>query len=145
MRNLLDDCLEKTRKIKDIEEEIEELRERAMSPKSQTITGMPRGSTGANQSDSYIVKLERKEARQKRLIRERDELWEEATKALDAKEVKREYVILLHYRFFKGLPWKKCCTMMCKKDPDGNWNMNKVFRVYRQILRKLAIDEKAIL
>lgn len=140
MRNLLDECLEKTRDIKDIEEEIEELRERAMSPKNQVITGMPRGSAGGNQSDSYMVKLERKEAKQKRLIRERDELWEEVTKALNAKEVKREHVILLQYRFIKGYPWKKCCSIMCKRYPDDNWNMNKVFRVYRQVLRKLGID-----
>lgn len=132
----LDDCLSKTRKIKEIEERITELRESVMSPKNQLITGMPRGGAGGNQSESYIVKLERLEDRRKKLIRQRDELWEEIIYTLG--EAKEEYIALLQYRFFKGLQWKKCCTLMCNKYPDSGWNMNKVFRVYRQILRKFS-------
>lgn len=136
---ILEDCLEKTRKIKKVEEQIAELRERAMSPKNQLITGMPRGGAGGNQSESYMVKLERLEDRRKRLIRQRDELWEEIIYTIDAKgEVKEEHVSLLQYRFFKGLQWKKCCALMCQKYPESSWNMNKVFRVYRQILRKFS-------
>ena len=111
----LDECLEKTKKLKELEEQITELKDRAMSPKNQVITGMPRGGAGGNQSDSYIVKLERLEARKSKLTRERDELWEEITHSLENKGVKSEHVILLQYRFFKGLQWRKCCTKMCER------------------------------
>ena len=134
----LDDCLDKTRKLNDVEEQIAELKERAMSPKNQLITGMPRGGAGGNQSDSYIVKLERLEAKRVQIRKERAVLWNECVLALNEKEIKPEYISLLHYRFFRGLPWKKCCTEMCEEYPKGHWNMNKVFRVYRQVLRKFS-------
>lgn len=137
MRNL-DDCLEKTRKIKEIEEQIEELKSRVMSPKNQVITGMPRGGGGGNQSESYIVKLERLEVRKKKTEEERNELWHKITAALCEKSVKATYIQLLQYRFYYGMQWKKCCKLMCEKYPEGHWNMNKVFRVYRQIIRKFS-------
>ena len=136
----LDECLAKTRKIKEINEDIAELRDRAFSPKNQIITGMPRGGAGGNQSDSYIVKLERLEDRQERLIHERDSLWDGIYEALTSKNIKAEHITLLRHRFYSGLQWPKCCKLMCEEYPGNKWNMNKVFRVYRQILKKFAID-----
>ena len=136
----LDECLAKTRRIKELEEEIEEIRERAMSPRNQIITGMPRSSGGQNQSESYIVMIERREAAIDRLTKNRDQLWDETVDFLRGKNVNHVYIMLLRYRFYCGLPWQKCCDLMCEEDPTGKWNINKVFRVYRSILRKFTLD-----
>lgn len=134
----LDDCLEETRKLKEINEQIAELKARTMSPKNQIITGMPRSGGGGNQNESYIVKLERLEARRDKIRARRAALWASIATACNDKKIKPEYISLLRHRFFKGLQWNKCCKLMCEEYPDSSWNMNKVFRVYRQILRKFS-------
>lgn len=140
MQKRLDTCLSTTRKIKDIEEDILEMRARAMSPKNQVITGMPRGGTAENQSDSYMVKLERLSAKKRKLEFERDSQWDRIVEALLNKNVKMEHIELLRYRFYSGMQWRKCCALMCRDYEKSGWNMNKVFRIYRQILRKFTLD-----
>lgn len=136
----LDECLSKTRRIKELEEQIEELRVSAMSPRNQIITGMPRGGAVGNQSDSYIIKLEWLEKKHDKLKKENDALWDSIVSRLEYKHIRGEHIELLRHRFYRGLQWRKCCSLMSENYPASNWNMNKVFRVYRQILRKLELD-----
>lgn len=133
----LDECLKLARKIREIDEQIVEIKTRAMSPKSQIITGMPKGSGFLGScTDEYIAKLERLEAEKKRRVKERSLLWTETVDILLKENVHHEHIQLLKYRFFCGLPWKQCCTLMCKNYADSGYNINKIFRVYRAILQK---------
>lgn len=134
----LDECLAKTRKLKEIDEDILDLRSCAASPKNQVITGMPRGGAGGNQHENYICRLERLEARRSKIASDREKAWNEAIRIISVDGIKVEYIELLKHRFYLGYKWEKCCKIMCKLYPESNWNMNKVFRVYRQILRKFS-------
>lgn len=132
----LDECLALTRELKEIDEDILELKTTMVSPKGQIITGMPRGgSPVGNKADDYMVRLERLEEKKKRKTGKREKLWNEAVAVFQKNHIKSEYVELMKYRFYSGLQWKVCCDLMCEKYPTQNWNINKTFRAYRQILR----------
>lgn len=133
---LLDDCLALTRELKELDEKIFELKTTMLSPKGQIITGMPRsGGPNGNKADDYMVRLERLEERKKRAKGKREKVWNEAVAIFQKKHIKGEYVELMKLRFYRGLQWKQCCAPMCEKYPTQSWNINKIFRVYRQILR----------
>lgn len=136
METLLEQCLDKTRIIKELDEQIAELRARATSPKNQIITGMPRGGGGGNQSERYMERLERIEARRNKVCTERNVMWCRLEECLHHESP--EYRTLLKYRFYYGLRWKACCDKLKETYPNSKWNMNKVFRIYRQILRKFS-------
>lgn len=132
----LQSCLTLKRKIEDVNGKINALRAVIYSPKNQFITGMPKASGGMdNAIDKYLVKLERLEKRKKDLKGKQINLWkyvrQEATKA----ELSEQEIKLLYHRFVKGLPWKKVCRAL--NDAYGNWNINKVFRTYRNVLIRL--------
>ena len=132
----LDECLSLTRDIKELDEQILELKTKALSPKGQIITGMPRGGgSNGNPADYYLDRLGIVEARKKRKLAEREAAWQEVVNTCEKANVKKEYIELLQYRFYHGKQWKQCCALMCEKYPDENYNINKVFRVYRKILR----------
>lgn len=131
----LKECLSATRTIKDVCEEIEEIRSKAMSPKNQIITGMPRGGF-SRKSDDYVVRLERLERICEKMRFKRDDNWNYALKKFRDANIKPEYIQLMMLRFYSGLQWKKCCEIMIESYPDQNWNINKVFRTYRNVLSK---------
>lgn len=140
----LEECLKVTREIKEVDELIEELQERAMSPKSQKITGMPRGGSIGSQNEDYLVKKERLLKDKDRLMQKRKEIWNKAYSILKAKGVKGEYIYLMQLRFYNGLNWNKCCDVMNKKYPDANWNINKIFRTYRNIAKEKTVEKKVL-
>lgn len=133
----LDECLKATRAIKDISEQIEEIRSRATSPKNQVITGMPRGSGGfGSKSDDFVIKLERLERKRRIMECRRDDNWKSALDTFHDMNVKAEHIHLMMFRFYCGLKWGRCRDIMAEEYPDQNWNMNKVFRIYRNVLSK---------
>ena len=136
METLLEQCLDKTRIIKELDEQIAELRARATSPKNQIITGMPRGGGGGNQSERYMERLERIEARRRKVALDRGILWNKVLDLLAFENT--EYHTMLWCRFFRGMRWNAVCDFLKENYPNSKWNMNKVFRIYRQILRKFS-------
>ena len=133
----LDECLKATRAIKDIDEQIEEIKARAMSPKNQIITGMPRGTNGfGGKSDDYVIKLERLYNRRQKRINARDEHWNTALHIFNDINIREDHIHLLRLRFYCGMQWDKCCILMSERYPERNWNINKIFRVYRNVLSK---------
>lgn len=134
----LDNCLEYTRDIKAKDEIILEIRYRTLSPKNQIITDMPKGGGGnSNLMDSYLVKIERIE-RSKDALKEKRKLeWEKAkAKFNDTGITNAETVELMRLRFCCGLSWKKCALKMKELYPESKWNINKCFRVYRDVCTK---------
>lgn len=136
METLLEQCLDKTRIIKELDEQIAELRARATSPKNQIITGMPRGGGGGNQSERYMERLDRIEARREKARAERSSLWNNIADRMEG--MNTEYYSMLRFRFYHGLRWNAVCDNLKETYPNSKWNMNKVFRIYRQILRKFS-------
>lgn len=133
----LDECLSAARAIKDIDEQIQEIKSRAMSPKNQIITGMPRSTSGfGGKSDDYVIKLERLNNRRQKRINARDEHWNTALNIFNDINIREDHIHLLWLRFYCGMQWDKCCTLMAEKYPERNWNINKIFRAYRNVLSK---------
>ena len=132
----LDECLMLTREIKEIDEKIMELQTVALSPRGQIITGMPKCAGGTSSGyDTYLESIEQLEKKRSRKMKKRESIWGEVTELLQKTNIKHENVQLMQYRFCKGLQWKQCCAIMCRTYPEQNWNMNKVFRVYRKVIR----------
>ena len=132
----LNECLRLTREIKAVAERLEELRTRAMSPKNQVITGMPKGGGmmhGSN--EEYIIKQEKLNRKKERLSEKRSVMWERAYSLMLDKGAKKDHIELMWLRFYKGLKWAKCCAEMQKKHPNRNYNINLVFRIYRNIAK----------
>lgn len=130
-------CLDKINEIKSIDEQIEELEARIMSPKSQKITGMPRGGgVMGGLNEEYIIRKEKLEQKRQRLIQRHLKLWKNANNRMIEAGVKDDERFLMWLRFHQGFSWRKCCNIMQKNYPNDNWNTNKVFRVYRNILKK---------
>lgn len=132
----LDKCLELTRKIKELDQRIEEREARVTAPKCQIITGMPRGGPCEDRIDDYIIMTDRLRDKKKEAERERDRLWDEVIEIFKVQNIKADYMHLMFLRFYHGFKWDKCCTLMKAYCPNGGWNINKVFRVYRKILGK---------
>lgn len=129
----LNRCLHFVRRIEEIDERICEIRAAILSPKNQRITGMPRGGNTDNAIERYIIQVEKLEGEKENLSQQLTGQWLDLGYTV-FKELTAEEKHLLTLRFLKGLPWKKCAKQMNEK--YGNWNINKVFRVYGKINEK---------
>ena len=133
------ECLRLSREIKEKVEAILELNSRALSPKNQVISDMPKGGGGdMNALDCYLQKKERLEKKKDELCVIRDRHWDKATETFRKNGVTNpETITLMWFRFYKGCSWKGCAAKMREKYNNGKWNTNKCFRVYREVLCKI--------
>lgn len=141
-------CLELIKKIKEKNELILEIKYRTLSPKNQIISDMPRGGgMKTNVMDDYLVKVERLQQTKETFQNLLEHEWNNAVKTLEKIGVKdRETVELMKLRFYYGLPWEKCADKMQERYPDGRWNTNKCFRVYRDICdKKRLLNQERVL
>ena len=97
------------RRVRRLEEQLEELRRNKMSP-SVTNDGMPHGTDKKDMSD-YAVKVDELEqelvaARYSRIC-----AFQEVQRRIEAMEDEREKD-LLTYRYIRGMKWEKICTEM---------------------------------
>lgn len=134
----LDECLKISKMLADIEEYIIELKYRTMYPKIQVVSDMPKGGgKQINEIESYLIKLEKLDERKKFIQFDLDVHWCIALEALGARGVTdMEAIQLMKYRFYFGLPWKKCLKRMQEEYTDSKWTINKCFSTYRSILYK---------
>ena len=111
----------------------------ASTPKSGEITGMPRGGggDGSNSLDIYLEKKEELEEKLNVLNDRRKSQWKQALHYMRIADIKRQTRYMMYLRFYQGLPWKKCTSIMQEKYPNGKWNENKLFREYRNTLIKV--------
>ena len=134
----LDWCFELAKKIRDKNETLAELKLRVASPKNQIYSDMPKGG-GAyrNPNDEYLIKAERIKSQIERLQFQLNEWWGVVSEIFDKCGVTdNETITLMRLRFYNGLVWNKCVKIMQQDFPDGKWNANKCFRVYRKVLYK---------
>ena len=134
----LNECLELSQKIAEKQELICELKARVYTPRNQVISDMPRGGGGENEIENYIIKLEKIETLVKHLKKKRCNLWQYLIETMYKCNITdTETLKLLYFRFYKGFPWDVCSKQMQQAFPNGKWNLNKCFRVYRSVLYKL--------
>ena len=117
------------RRVRRLEEQLEELRRNKMSP-SVTNDGMPHGADKKDLSD-YAVKVDEIEqelvaARYSRIC-----AFQEVQKRIEAMEDEREKD-LLTYRYLKGLKWEEICVRM-----DYKWR--QVHRIHAMAIKNLKM------
>ena len=117
------------RRVRRLEEQLEELRRNKMSP-SVTNDGMPHGTDKKDLSD-YAVKVDEIEqelvaARYSRIC-----AFQEVQKRIEAMEDEREKD-LLPYRYLKGLKWEEICVRM-----DYKWR--QVHRIHAMAIKNLKM------
>ena len=117
------------RRVRRLEEQLEELRRNKMSP-SVTNDGMPHGTDKKDLSD-YAVKVDEVEqelvaARYSRIC-----AFQEVQKRIEAMEDEREKD-LLTYPYLKGLKWEEVCVRM-----DYKWR--QVHRIHAKALKNLKM------
>ena len=117
------------RRVRRLEEQLEELRRNKMSP-SVTNDGMPHGTDKKDLSD-YAVKVDEIEqelvaARYSRIC-----AFQEVQKRIEAMEDEREKD-LLTYRYLKGLKWEEICVRM-----DDKWR--QVHRIHAMAIKNLKM------
>ena len=115
--------------IKHIEEEIEKLKYRAISPRSPIISDMPKGSPIENDKmAALMIRFEELEVRYKDLLNqllEKQHIIEDMIASLEPLE--RD---LVRYRYIDGLPWFKIQQKL-------NFSSRTLFRMNDKILKKL--------
>ena len=117
------------RRVRRLEEQLEELRRNKMSP-SVTNDGMPHGTDKKDLSD-YAVKVDEIEqelvtARYNRIC-----AFQEVQRRIESMEDEREKD-LLTYRYLKGLKWEEVCVRM-----DYKWR--QVHRIHAKALKNLKM------
>lgn len=117
------------RRVRRLEEQLEELRRNKMSP-SVTNDGMPHSTDKKDLSD-YAVKVDEIEqelvtARYNRIC-----AFQEVQRRIESMEDEREKD-LLTYRYLKGLKWEEVCVRM-----DYKWR--QVHRIHAKALKNLKM------
>lgn len=139
MIKLLDECSDKRKELRMIEEKIEEVKARATAPKNQSFDDMPRASSNyGNPIESYIEKVEQLEEKRNTLKKELAEKWAECLQLFESKNMSAEEIILLYYRFHENLSWRNCAKAIERKH-HITWNDNKIYRIYRKIRKSLEM------
>lgn len=132
---MLSECLDLCRYIKEKKEEIEEIEAMLYTPKNQIISDMPKGQSNENVTDKLLAKKERLTAHKTEAEKALQEKWNEAIKVLCQSKVTKQQAQLMYLRFHEGKSWKDCTPIMRRL--YGFWNENKTFREYRSVLGKV--------
>ena len=117
------------RRVRRLEEQLEELRRNKMSP-SVTNDGMPHGTDKKDLSD-YAVKVDEIEQEMVAARYSRICAFQEVQKRIEAMEDEREKD-LLTYRYLKGLKWEEICVRM-----DYKWR--QVHRIHAMAIKNLKM------
>lgn len=110
----------------------------AIDPKRPIISDMPKGSgyrIGA--AESYLINAETLQNDLKRLYETLKIRWLIFLNNYEDENLTVEERRLLKIRFVQGKKWKTCAKQMNILYPNEGWNENKVFRTYRNIMKKI--------
>ena len=135
-----DDMLSIRRQITIMDNRLNELSDEMYAPRISRITGMPHG--GGNNStaiENNIVQKERVENRKKKLTLKLNRLWRYVYSLMKYSNISSADIRLMQLRFYFGLSWKRCIKIMNTEYAD--WNENKIFRSYRNVLEKCTKNE----
>ena len=132
----LDEIIELRRDINSIIERLTELKQMTQ-PKVQTISDMPRGGERKNVIEEYIIKSERLQNKLNNKKLQLDRKWEELKKLCENAKLTEAQLKVITNRFYFAKSWRECVLIMRIAYPDTEWNEQKLFRIYRNVLSKL--------
>lgn len=131
----LNQCLNLNRDKQKIIDKLKELKSTAYYPRKQDISDIPKGSSeNINHIDAYVIKQERLEHDILLINKQISQCWHIVCEKIKGIASKEE-TDMLRMRFYKGWQWKRCAVEMQKKC-GCQWNINKIFSTYRQLLAK---------
>ena len=133
----LDYLLQLRRDIGSIDVRLKEL-ESMVYPQAMNISDMPRGSSRKNTLEEYIIKWDRLHLKRHRLEVDILTRWAAMEKAFKEHGVTEAQQAVMKYRFFCGHTWKRCVNYMRVEYPETVWDEQKLFRIYRKVLTKMA-------
>lgn len=133
----LDEMLELRDMITKAEEKLETIIEKAMSPKTSTMSSFGGASNhAASTLEDYVARREECELKIKRLIAELEEKWNALDNKMIDLFIDESHRQLMYFRFFQGFSWKRCTEEM-RKIEGNHWNENRAFRYYRKVVSML--------
>ena len=136
MKELSEKWYELKKRIKENNDDIEEIETALYYPRNQVVTDMPRGGgSRGNTVDRLLAKLERLKAEREMLKSEHYVLWNKILEKLNICGASEDVKKLFELRFYHFKQWKECVPLMTKFSGE-EWNENRVYREYRSICEK---------
>ena len=131
--NTLRDCKHVNDEIKHIEEEIQNLKYRAMSPRQAIISDMPKGSPIENDKMAdLMVKFEELEEKYKDMLQELLDKQHEVELLIESLDpLERD---LIRYRYVDGMSWTDIQEKL-------DLSQRTSFRIHKRALDKLCTDK----
>lgn len=140
---IFDEIANVRKKISRTQDKLESLRTTATTPKTSVYSDMPRGGGNvSNPIELYIIKSEELTEKLEILKLKLHNLWGKAASQMLTVNVDNQAMQMMYFRFYQGFKWNKCATLLDELYPNNNWNANKCFRKYREVLYKLRRLER---
>lgn len=130
------------KQIREVNEDIAEIREQIESPKAQVYSDMPKGSGAGNAIEAAFIKIERLEAKRKFLCARLASEWLICERLFKSCNIPNKQIKLMEYRYLKGLSWNNCVRLMAADYPNDLWNANRAYRTHRHIIA-ICTDNRA--
>ena len=143
--DLLKECLHLRDKIRDVDEQIEEIKAILYYPKCQDLSGMPKGEgSGESIIDKLITKKGKLEKKKAETEKQLNTKWLDVERICSNAHISKTNIKLMMFRYYYGLPWKAVRNKMCDYTKQ-EWNENKIFCVHHNVLCKInnEIDKSA--
>lgn len=135
---IFDEITNTRKRIKQTQEKLDYIRLQVSTPRSPTLSDMPKGGGGVDTPlDRYIIKQEKLTEKIKRLQTLLKKQWREAVQTMNTVGIGKQSQKMMYLRFVCGLQWEKCAAELDKEFPNNKWNVGKCFREYRKILQKI--------
>lgn len=133
----LEQLLELNRDIDILRDNLSMRRYSVTAPRRNIISDMPKGGRRYNEIEEYITHSETMHNDLKKLAETLKIKWLIFLNNYAEINLTVEERNLLELRFMQGYKWKVCATQMDILYPNEGWNENKVFRTYKNIIRKI--------
>lgn len=150
---IFDEIVDTRERIKQVQEKLDYIRLQASTPRSPTLSDMPKGGGGVDTSlERYIIKQEELAEKIKTLKTRLNKQWTESVHLMSLAKINEQDQKMMYLRFGCGMQWEKCADELNKLYPTNRWNIGKCFREYRKTLQKIknvcknqtkSIDEKS--
>lgn len=115
------------------------------APKSQVLSDMPKSvSRVSNDIENYIIHKTDLCGELVKLYCSLNIYWIAFLNGIEDAELTPQETKLLELRFLSGAKWKVCAALMPLYFPNERWNINKVFKTYRDILHKIKENNCAV-